>query len=82
MHGDDNKGVMMSEADRRVIWDEAFRRASERGGDPEEHFRAMIQEALDSLVADGSVETAGLNGAGEMVYRARLSDDHRKQTSE
>jgi hypothetical protein len=82
MHGDDNKGVMMSEADRRVIWDEAFRRAPERGGDPKEHFRAMIQEALDRLVADGSVETAGLNGAGKMVYRARSSDHHRKQASE
>jgi hypothetical protein len=31
----------------------------------------MIQEALDSLVADGSLETAGLNGAGKMVYRAK-----------
>jgi hypothetical protein len=58
-----------------ALWDEAFRRAAEKGGNPEEHFRAMIQEALDSLVADGSVETAGLNGAGKMVYRARSSDD-------
>jgi hypothetical protein len=33
-----------------VIWDEAFRRAAERGSDPEEHLRAMIQEVLDSLV--------------------------------
>lgn len=60
MQDDNNKGVMMSEeAFRRAIWEEAFRRAAERGGDPEEHFRKMIQEVLDSLVADGSFETAG-----------------------
>jgi hypothetical protein len=75
MQHDNNEEATMSEADRRVIWGEAFRRAAERGGDPEDHFRGMIQEALDSLVADGSLETAGLNGAGKMVYRAKSSDD-------
>jgi len=70
MQDDNNKRTMMSEADRRVIWDEASRRAAERGGHPEEHFQKMIQEVLDSLVADGSLETAGLNGAGKMVYVA------------
>jgi hypothetical protein len=55
-----------------VIWDEAFRRAAERGGNPKEHFRAMIQEAIDSLVADGSLETAGLSAAGKMVYRSNI----------
>ena len=60
---------MMSEDDRRAIWDEAFRRAAASGGDPEQHFRAMIQETLDKLVADGSIETAGLNEHGQMVYR-------------
>jgi hypothetical protein len=66
---------VLSEADSRVIWDEAFRRAAERGGDPEEHFRKMIQETLDSLVADGSFETVGLNAAGKMAYRAKSPDD-------
>jgi hypothetical protein len=61
-----------SEAARQVIWDEALRRAAERGGDPEEHFRAMIQETIDSLVADGSFETGGLNAAGKMVYRSNI----------
>ena len=60
---------MMSEDDRRAIWDEAFRRAAASGGDPEHHFRAMIQETLDRLVADGSIETAGLNEQGQMVDR-------------
>ena len=60
---------MMSEDDRRVIWDEVLRRAAARGGDPEQHFRAIIQEALVSLVADGSLETPGLNEHGQMVYR-------------
>jgi hypothetical protein len=59
-------------AARQVIWDEALRRAAERGGDPEEHFRAMIQETIDSLVADGSFETAALNAAGKMVYRSNI----------
>jgi hypothetical protein len=60
-----------------VIWDEAFRRAAERGSDPEEHLRAMIQEVLDSLVADGSIETVGVNSAGKMVYRQNhCSDRH------
>jgi hypothetical protein len=61
----------MSETDWRVAWDEAFRRAAEKGGDPEDHLRRMIQEVLDSLAADGSIETVGLNGAGKMVYRAK-----------
>jgi hypothetical protein len=55
-----------------ALWDEAFRRAAERGGDPEEHFRAMIQEALDRAAADGSIETAGLNAAEKMVYRSKI----------
>jgi hypothetical protein len=66
----------MTEAMKRealeALWDEAFRRAAERGGNPEEHFRAMIQEALDSAAADGSIETAGLNAAGKMVYRSEI----------
>jgi hypothetical protein len=65
-------GNPMSEAARQVIWDEALRSAAERGGDPEEHLRAMIQETMDSLVADGSFETAGLNAAGKMVYRSNI----------
>jgi hypothetical protein len=55
-----------------ALWDEAFRRTAERGGDPEEHFRAMIQEALDSAAADGSIEATGLNAAGKMVYRSKI----------
>jgi hypothetical protein len=61
----------MSEDDRRVIWDEAFRRAGHRGGDPEEHFRAIIQEAFDSLVSEGELVALGLNEFGQMVYRSR-----------
>ena len=37
----------------------------------------MIQEVLDSLVADGSIETVGLNSAGKMVYRANHCPDLR-----
>jgi hypothetical protein len=71
MKGRDKAPTMISENDRRVIWDEAFRRAAQRGGDPEEHFRAMIQEALDSLVSEGELVALGLNEFGQMVYRSR-----------
>jgi hypothetical protein len=47
--------------DRQVLWDEAFRRAAEKGGDPEDHFRAIIQEAVDSLVRDGTFTPSGLD---------------------
>jgi hypothetical protein len=33
------------------IQDEATRRAAEKGGDPDEHLAAMIQESLDEEVA-------------------------------
>ena len=61
---------MTSEDDRRAIWDEAFRRAAGSGGDPEQYFRAMIQETLNGTRwTDGSIETVGLNEHGQMVYR-------------
>jgi hypothetical protein len=59
-------------AGRRAIWAECLRRVAERGGDLDEHLRAMMQETLDSLVADGIVETAGRNAAGKMVYRSKI----------
>jgi hypothetical protein len=59
MQDDNNEEAMMSKTDWRVIWDEAFRRAAERRGDPEEHLREMMQEVLDSLVADGIIEPVG-----------------------
>jgi hypothetical protein len=65
-----NEEATMSKIDGGMIWDEAFRRAAE-GCDPKEHLRGMIQEILDSLVADGSIETVGLNSAGKTVYRAK-----------
>jgi hypothetical protein len=52
------------------VWAEAFRRAGEDGGDPEEHFREIIEEALDSLVADGTWEW-GFNDAGKKAYRMK-----------
>jgi hypothetical protein len=52
------------------VWAEAFRRAGEDGRDPPEHFREMMEEALDSLVADGAFEVR-LNDAGEKVYRMK-----------
>jgi hypothetical protein len=64
-------GNSMSKAARQVIWDEALRTAAERGRDPEGHLRAMIQETMDSLVADGLIETAGLNAARERWSTAR-----------
>jgi hypothetical protein len=51
----------LSENARRAIWDEAHRRAVEEGGDPEECFRAIMQEAFDSLVASGEFVCSGLN---------------------
>jgi hypothetical protein len=49
------------------VWAEAFRRTGEDGRDPEEHFREIIEEALDSLVADGAFDWA-FNDAGKKVY--------------
>jgi hypothetical protein len=67
-----NRHDRRRDADRQAIWDECLRRAAERGGDPDEHFRAVIQEVLDSAVADGSIEAAGLNAEGKMVYRSKI----------
>lgn len=35
------------------IQDEALRRAAEKGGDPDEHLAAMMQETIDELTAAG-----------------------------
>jgi hypothetical protein len=67
-----NRHDRRRDAGRQAIWDEARRRAAERGGDPDEHLRAMFQEVLNSAVADGIIGTAGLNAAGKMVYRSKI----------
>jgi hypothetical protein len=56
----------------QAIQDEALRRAAEKGGDPDEHLSAMLQETLDRGVAAGIIEPAGLNAEGKMVYRSKI----------
>lgn len=56
----------------QAIQDEVLRRVAEKGGDPDEHLAAMMQETVDGLVAAGIVEPAGLNAEGKMVYKSKI----------
>jgi hypothetical protein len=56
-------------------WAEPLRRTAERGGRPEEHLQAMMQEVIDRQVAEGIIKTAGLNEHGKMVYRSRIAHE-------
>jgi hypothetical protein len=56
----------------QAIQDEVFRRVAEKGGDPDEHLAAILQETADMMVAAGIAEPVGLNAEGKMVYQSKI----------